>query len=62
MGWASEKGQLIGGRVDELAKGLVVEVDGPAHCAADDPSSVLGGTLLRNTLLHALGWQVIWRE
>ena len=37
---------------------MVVEVDGPAHCAADEPAMVVGRTLLRNTLLHALGWQV----
>lgn len=49
-------------RVGAGERGLVVEVDGPAHCAADNPREALGGTLMRNTLLHALGWQVVVGE
>lgn len=47
--------------VATCAKGtkLIVEVDGPSHFAANEPTRELGHTVLRNRMLRALGYVVV---
>jgi hypothetical protein len=55
---AARLSDVCGGRGCDASAPLAIEVDGPSHYAANDPSAPLGATVARNWLLRRLGWRV----
>ena len=50
---------MFGGSSFALQKRVAIEWDGPFHWARNDPSHLLGRTVIKERLIKAMGWTYI---